>query len=151
MNKCLPDWLAFAIASSVLAFFGLGFFSGNPVYAATESASVSGIKALYGEEAATRGASLEPQTLSNPTGDTKPSLEVIGCPDGVSRSALEILTWCARPTPSCRSGTSPNSPRRSAVSAVCGSGSRITSSSPSTPSACTSRSTATAASAVRSP
>jgi hypothetical protein len=92
MNKSLPDWLAFAIASCVLAFFGLGFFGGNPVLAATESASVSDIKALYGEEAAPRGTSLGPQTLTGPTGDIKPSLEAIRCPDGRTRSALEILT-----------------------------------------------------------
>jgi hypothetical protein len=92
MNKFLPYWLAIAIASSVLAFFGLGFFGGNPVLASTESASVSDIKALYGEGADPRGASLEPQTLTGPTGDGKPSLEAILCPDRRTRSVVEILT-----------------------------------------------------------
>jgi hypothetical protein len=99
MNKSLPDWLAFAIAGGVLAFFGLGFFGGGLALAATESASLSGIKALYGEEAAPRGASLEPQTLSGPTGTIKPSLEAIPCPDGITRNVLEILVRVRQANP----------------------------------------------------
>jgi hypothetical protein len=60
-------------------------------HAAADDASLSGIKALYGGDAGERGASLQPQTLSIPNGGIKPTLEAISCPDGRTRSALEIL------------------------------------------------------------
>ncbi|MBM4117057.1 hypothetical protein FJ251_04825 [bacterium] len=80
-------WLYFAITLPLIIE---GTILHAMSYAATEDISLGGIKALYGGETAGRGASLQPQTLSDP-GGIKPTLEAIPCPDGVTRSALAIL------------------------------------------------------------
>jgi hypothetical protein len=89
-------WLLFAIALPLL-FEGVILHTAS--YAAVEDASLSGVKALYGETDGERGATLEPQTLSNPHADIKPTLEAIPCPDGRTRSALEILALARQANP----------------------------------------------------
>lgn len=89
-------WFLFAISLPLLIE---GTILHAASYAATEELSLGGIKALYGDESAGRGATLQPQTLSNPNGGVKPTLEAIPCPDGITRSALEILALARAANP----------------------------------------------------
>ncbi len=72
-------------------------------HASTETASLSAVKALYGEVGAASGrtddSALELPTQSSPPGDIKPTAAAIRCPDGATRSVLEILTLVRQANP----------------------------------------------------
>jgi len=107
MNKRFTDALVWLVVCGTMPVIGVNTFWYGKACASTETASLSGIKALYGDADAASGrtdaSSFELPTQSSPPDGkptaVKPTATAIRCPDGVTRNALEVLLLVRQANP----------------------------------------------------